>query len=672
MMRRFAVPFIALASLAAAACSDAPPAASSSASPAQGVAAETAQSTADAASASPVVLFGIGMHIEPMGATAQQAAAGQSAGRAATQPDYNQPDAFNRAAKDILAVTNMAEAHGGRMTVQAQSPFTTTAVRLGNTILGDLEDRGHEIGLHFHEDSHLGKNAENLPADTWCKVMQQEIGFIHQAGADHVSYWSGGNLYPSLLDAAACAGLSVNSDWKNPASQSTPQALIGENPWRPAGGSKGDDVSAFARHDPSGKVVFLPEGRYAVQDFASMRRSDEAGGDQAYFDFLKQSLLDTVANADPGRVNVFHFTVHPGEFRGDPKQQFAVIERFLAEVVDPLVEDGQVRWATFSQMADAFRSWEQQHPGQDPLSQSAVATGKPTTAPTTTATAAGSNSTAGIPAAKLGAVERNVTYCTNGGVAQKMDVYYPAKATDGRAPMVMYVHGGGFTSGDKADGAGAKDIPELLGRGYVVTSVNYRLAPQAKFPAMIEDVKCAVRYLRANAASYGVDPNRFGAWGGSAGGTLVSLLGLADASAGFDTTGGNTSQSSRVQAVVDMFGPSDFTSAFEGGGSQLLNSVAGTSDRTSTAVKAFSPVTYVSKDDPPFLILHGDQDALVPLSQSQELYDALRNAGVPATLTVVRHAGHGFAPAGKGAMSPSRSEISKLIADFFDAQLGKK
>lgn len=131
---------------------------------------------------------------------------------------------------------------------------------------------------------------------------------------------------------------------------------MGVNPWRPAGGTEGTDLTLFTQNDPSGAVVFLPEGQYDKTDFASMRRSDNAGGDEAYFEYLKQSLYASLEAAQAGKVNVFHFTVHPGEFRGDPAHPFEVIEKFLTEVVDPLVASGQVQWATFSEMADAYNA----------------------------------------------------------------------------------------------------------------------------------------------------------------------------------------------------------------------------------------------------------------------------------------------------------------------------
>ncbi|MBK9007053.1 MAG: hypothetical protein IPM31_08655 [Anaerolineae bacterium] len=296
---------------------------------------------------SAILLFDIGMHIEPMGETAQGFPSGKS--------DYHKPQFFERHVEDMLTLAQIVEAHGGRMTIQAQSPFTTVAIESGNTILADLAARGHELALHFHEDAHLGKNPEPLSVQQWCDVMKEEISYIMQAGGvSDIRYWSGGNLYPNLYEAAECAGLDVNSDWKSPATQSTDMSLIGVNPWRPAGGTDGADFTLFTQHDPNGAIVFLPEGQYDKENFASMRRSDDAGGDEAYFEYLKESLYASLSAAQAGKVNVFHFTVHPGEFLGDPQDPFGVIERFLTEVVDPLVASGQVQWATYSQMADAY------------------------------------------------------------------------------------------------------------------------------------------------------------------------------------------------------------------------------------------------------------------------------------------------------------------------------
>lgn len=268
------------------------------------------------------------------------------------------------------------------------------------------------------------------------------------------------------------------------------------------------------------------------------------------------------------------------------------------------------------------------------------------------------------PASHAGKVLRDVTYCTAGGVDLKMDVYFPRNAT-GTTPLVVYVHGGGWRSGDKSGGAGMIDAPALLDAGFTVASLDYRLAPQYTFPAMIEDVKCAIRSLRAHAGDYNIDPSKIGVWGGSAGGHLVNLLGTTDASAGFDV-GQYLDQSSRVQAVVDMFGPADLTTGFSNGYEQVAQTVFGTTDFNDPIFKTVSPVTYITADDPPFLILQGDADQTVPLSQSEEFYDKLTAAGVEARLVIVHDGPHGL---GSPNETPSRAVLTKMIVQFFEEHL---
>lgn len=376
-----------------------------------------------------VLFFTIGMHIEPLGETAQGYGSGKG--------DYHQTQLFQRHVQDILTVTGIVEAHGGRMTIQAQSPFTQVAIASGNTILADLAARGHEIALHFHEDAHLGKNSGSLSVQQWCEVMKQEIELIKQAsGVSEVRYWSGGNLYPHVYEAAECAGLDVNSDWKNPRTQSADPSLLGVNPWRPAGGTDGTDFTLFTQHDPFGAVVFLPEGQYDKSNFASMRRSQEAGGDEAYFEYLKQSLYASLAAAQPDKVNVFHFTVHPGEFRGDAANPFAVIEKFLTEVVDPLVASGQVQWVTFSEMADAYIAWEAAHPGVNPRAEQVSAFIQPLATLTAESPVLSSTTFEGRGASYT------VTNPTSGATLY-MAVFYPDD-WDGRAklPTLVLVPGG--------------------------------------------------------------------------------------------------------------------------------------------------------------------------------------------------------------------------------------
>lgn len=264
-------------------------------------------------------------------------------------------------------------------------------------------------------------------------------------------------------------------------------------------------------------------------------------------------------------------------------------------------------------------------------------------------------------------VQRDITYSTIGDVPLKMDVYC-CQDRNVPGPAVVYIHGGGWYSGDKARGAGQWDIPELVAHGYLVASVNYRLAPRYKFPSQIEDVKCAIRFLRANADAYGIDPRRIGVFGDSAGGHLAALAGVTDSTSGFGVWGGYHEQSDRVQAVVDMCGPSDLTLIYQQNNSMHIEHVFGTADPSSPIIRQASPITHISVDDPPFLILHGDQDDEVRLEQSEILYRRLRASGVQSTLMVVNNGGHGFEPVG-GVTSPTRKEITRHIVGFFDRQL---
>ena len=256
-------------------------------------------------------------------------------------------------------------------------------------------------------------------------------------------------------------------------------------------------------------------------------------------------------------------------------------------------------------------------------------------------------------------IERDIVYCTTDNVNLQLDLYFP-KSFNGPTPAVIYVHGGAWTSGDKNPGSLANGFSYLLDAGFIVGSVDYRLAPEYHFPAMIEDVKCAIRFLRANAATYSINPDKIGAWGASAGGHLVSLLGVTDPSAGFDV-GQYLDQSSRVQTVVDMFGPEDLTTRFPKVDVNLLANVFG-----SFSLAQGSPVTYITPDDPPFLILQGDADTVVPLNQSQEFYDKLTAAGVPAQLVIVHNGPHGL---GAPNESPSLSELISMIVQLFEATL---
>jgi acetyl esterase/lipase len=264
-----------------------------------------------------------------------------------------------------------------------------------------------------------------------------------------------------------------------------------------------------------------------------------------------------------------------------------------------------------------------------------------------------------VPFQRYGETLTNVAYCKTDDASQKMDIYFPDSG--GPWPVLVYVHGGSWMRGDKSEAlmfAGG-----MTAQGYLVASINYRLYPPARFPAMIEDVKCAVRSLRAHASEYNVDPDRIGAMGVSAGGHLVSLLGTSDQSAGWDV-GEYLDQSSRVQAVIAMAPVTDLTKNFPNADIEAMRHVGFGEDNIVQA----SPLTHVTSDDPPFLLIHGDHDELVPYEQSQLMYDRLVQMNVPAQLVIVKNATHSFT-APEGTLTPSPIEINQIILDFLDHYL---
>ncbi len=249
-------------------------------------------------------------------------------------------------------------------------------------------------------------------------------------------------------------------------------------------------------------------------------------------------------------------------------------------------------------------------------------------------------------AAPSGSLELiDIPYAANGHERQRLDLFvpgFPAGQNVIPRPLVVWFHGGSWKWGNK----NGCPILWLSDYGYAVASVNYRLSQHAKFPAQIEDCKAAIRFLRAHAGEYGVDPERVGVWGASAGGHLAALLGTTGHTRDFDA-GDHLDQSSRVQCVIDWFGPTDFLrygNPPEPGAdtpeSAITDLLGGTISQDCAQARRASPVYFVQPDAAPFLIVHGDADRVVPLQQSEELDAALKKAGVESTLEVVPGAGH--------------------------------
>jgi acetyl esterase/lipase len=261
--------------------------------------------------------------------------------------------------------------------------------------------------------------------------------------------------------------------------------------------------------------------------------------------------------------------------------------------------------------------------------------------------------------------------------SQTLDLYLPEGP--GPFPLVINIHGGGFAMGSKA----MLDAPiaeALVAKGIAVASIDYRLSGEARFPAAIEDTKAAVRFLRANAATYRLDPERFLAFGQSAGGNLASLVGTTGNAAVFDNPAlGNPGVSSRVSAVIDWFGPSDFLLMDPQASKQGCTPDHGAADSPESTylgapiatvpdeAKAASPLTYIDREDPPFLLQKGSEDCLVPVGQSEVLAQALKRAGVPVTYEVLEGAGHGD----MGLWTPvflSDANVARVVA-FAEGQL---
>jgi acetyl esterase/lipase len=268
------------------------------------------------------------------------------------------------------------------------------------------------------------------------------------------------------------------------------------------------------------------------------------------------------------------------------------------------------------------------------------------------------------PAAPAIRVEKGIVFGKGGDTELKLDLAMP-KDGDGPLPAIVCIHGGGWSRGERGQMLGT--IEALARRGYVAVSPDYRLAPQHRFPAALEDCKAAVRWLRANADSYRIRSSRIGVFGYSAGAHLACLLGVTGKDDGLEGEGGNAEQSSAVQAVISFFGPTDLTQPVwnnELREQQLEPFLGGSAAEKPEAYRRASPMTYAGKNAPPFLFVHGTEDKIVPFEQSGQMVDKLRQAGVSARLVPIEGEGHGHTwPADKRALS-----IAHLMA-FFDETL---
>jgi len=264
----------------------------------------------------------------------------------------------------------------------------------------------------------------------------------------------------------------------------------------------------------------------------------------------------------------------------------------------------------------------------------------------------------------------NVVYGTGGGRDLHLNILRPKQIPEEPMPAIVYIHGGGWRGGTN------NPAPNVIyaRNGYFTAAVEYRLSGEAQFPAQIEDCKAAIRWLRANAEQLHIDPDRIGVWGGSAGGHLVALLGTSIGVKELEGTGGNPEQSTAVQCVLDLFGPSDLPAMVDAPSNIDRHSpncpetlfLGGRIEDKPEVAKAAGPVTYVDGNEPPFLIFHGTRDMVVPYNQSEILYEALKKVDCDVTFVPVEGAGHGFRG---NAITPSVREIDAMKLEFFNKHL---
>jgi hypothetical protein len=285
--------------------------------------------------------FGIGVHIEPIA-------------------EYMDDFVYQQDRERLRRLAEIVAEHGGVLTIQTQTPFDDKAQELGDTIFADLAAQGHEIALHFHEDAHI-PDADDQPMEEWVTTLEEEIDLIGELSGVEVRTWSGGNVYDHLYEAAEEVGLEVNINYKNPETQQSDERYTILTPWRPAGATS---VEEHTTHDPDGAVIYIPSGVFP----AHCDKLEAFPRPYCYeaFDYVTVALrnsLDAVTEGKGGggHLHAFYGTLHPSDFfgPGSDGEKLQVWDEWLTTVVDPLVADGRIQWATMSDIADAFIAWEE-------------------------------------------------------------------------------------------------------------------------------------------------------------------------------------------------------------------------------------------------------------------------------------------------------------------------
>jgi acetyl esterase/lipase len=273
----------------------------------------------------------------------------------------------------------------------------------------------------------------------------------------------------------------------------------------------------------------------------------------------------------------------------------------------------------------------------------------------------------------------DVTYSTIPGFRPMViDIYMPPKK-GGPKPLILYIHGGGWVAGHTRHSGALSNFPEVLAElaseGFVVASLEYRLSGEAPFPAQLQDARAAVRFLKANAAQYGIDPARVGVWGGSAGGHLAALTALSCGDTSLDAAPAMAG-SECVQAAVTWYGVFDFApmlarSAASGSLNTAENSLLRCTPVSCSeqAIKAVSPASYIDAKDPPFLLIHGENDATVPASQSHDVEAKMKAAGMSVESIYIPGVDHSFIGATAVETRDATLKATNATFDFFHKKL---
>ncbi len=269
----------------------------------------------------------------------------------------------------------------------------------------------------------------------------------------------------------------------------------------------------------------------------------------------------------------------------------------------------------------------------------------------------------------------DVTYSTIPGYRPMIiDIYMPPKVKAGR-PLVLYIHGGGWVNGHTRHSGALSNFPAALAsfasEGFVVASLEYRLAKEAPFPAQLQDARAAIRFLKTNAAKYGIDPSRTGVWGGSAGGHLTALTALSCGETGLDVAP-SAKGSECVQAAVTWYGVFDFAPmiARPGGDGAAQGLLRCDGPCSVDKIKAVSPVSYIDSKDPPFLLIHGEADKTVDVSQSHDAEAKMRAAGMTVESLYIPGVDHSFIGSNAAQTRAATLQATNATFDFFHKILG--